>query len=699
MRVVLFDGIQEMHVINSLERAFVRRGHQVLSTGKLTSGYAYIESFTDRKIVEEAIGKTVAFKPDLIIVFRPSALPPQLLRRLRKIDSKIYVWLSDDPVLWNHTYKYSIPEYDMILHCGGEDILSFYEKKFGYSTGINFPFWTDNESFRFEYGASTPETDLVFLGNASDAIRRQRYYDLAKLEPSIRIHGKIEPDYFNLGGGYLDNDTEMNFVGASSRIAINIPQYFADHHGQTTWFDGLDKLGFFEIPSRIVQYAAMGLPVISIEPKHDSGSSFQSVIRVRDISECNVRAKELLNNGNLPEISQNTHNEFQRLFTATSRVMAIESLMEQDNWKMLDPRERSVWFREFEAEPEKSNNKNYNRTLPNESIDIELLTNELDKVTEVAAVNGQKGNLILVVGERWNDKYSPATVFAEAVETLGHEIVRFNVFQNGKEFLKPDPSELFLGLIDIREFQKRNNLRLSHVVFVGDNFYLLNPAEISSMGQDLRVIYHSLNIVEPTERTRKCSGIADVLTVLNIDTVRRCLDDGIDNVLHCPDLVGLDFLVAAEKVQSNRRSVTILVQREGHLALYSEIIEPLLSLGAVTCIAEEYDKRQEERPLTEILACDLLVVLPDPSRPGNLPSKLLGHGFTMAKNVAVMRENGKNYYYPEAKNAFLFSTLRELALKYSRIPNDTRLVTSCDPTVNDYYSAQSNIENILSYTG
>ncbi|WP_426734691.1 hypothetical protein [Glutamicibacter sp. 2E12] len=674
MRVVLFDGIQEMHVIRSLGRAFQNRGHHVYQTGKLTSGFEYITEGQDLELVQRSIDDTIEFKPDIIIVFRPSALPIPLLRRLRISGAKLYVWLSDDPVLWNQTYKYSINEYDVVLHCGGKPILDFYESKFGYPTGINFPFWTDSIEFPYSYGKNEPESDLLFLGNAVGPIRRQRYYDLGLLSSSLKIHGNVNPDYLGLSGGYLDTQEEIRRVGSSAKIAVNIPQYFQTYKDQPMWFKELGDLGYFETPSRIVQYAAMGLPIVSLEPDNISASSFQNSLRVADIATCESLTRNLLESDSLQEISIRTYDEFTKYYQAASRVMAIESLMESDSWKAEDSNARSSWYRQFESNLHDHPTDGTNTNTYLQDSTKHKLSSTAHRGSEDNKKDGflfkKLGENVLLIGERWKFTFSPSNVFYRQIASLGINVTKFDIFGNGKNFSITDPTEVFARIINVNGFEDNQNKEYDSIILIGDNYSIDKKSRKALADRGTVIISQTLLGPEVTMRTKILSSISDAITSPDKSMVAACKQAGIKNVVHIPDMVDEDFIVASKRIERNSYGITLLFQREGHKALHADIVTALSSSGAEILVADDFESADDIGKVAEKLATDLLIVFPDPSRPGNLNSKFLGHGLLMASQVAHYRVPGRTYTDLDRPNFFLFSSLEELLAKYDRIDRE-----------------------------
>ena len=162
MRVVLFDAILESHVTESLARAFRAAGHEVLSTGRLHHGHRFRTDDALARTLEPHLAAVRDFRPDWVIVFRPATAPWPVLRLLRGTGAQLAVWLSDDPVLFEHSYGPVIDLYDLVMHCGDARVLRFHEERAGRPTGVNIPFWTDHTAFPRVHGA-LPALSLIHI--------------------------------------------------------------------------------------------------------------------------------------------------------------------------------------------------------------------------------------------------------------------------------------------------------------------------------------------------------------------------------------------------------------------------------------------------------------------------------------------------------------------------------------------------------
>src|SRR5699024_6926734 len=121
--IAFFDGLLETHVPDSLERAFIARGHTVYNTGKIGHGFLFESRPSQLQTIENYIDEVISFAPDFILVFRPASLPPTQLSRLKRSNAILATWMSDDPVLWDLSYRPIVDMYDIVLNCGAERVL------------------------------------------------------------------------------------------------------------------------------------------------------------------------------------------------------------------------------------------------------------------------------------------------------------------------------------------------------------------------------------------------------------------------------------------------------------------------------------------------------------------------------------------------------------------------------------------------
>ncbi|CAB3626837.1 CgeB family protein [Achromobacter marplatensis] len=262
MHIAIFDSLLEEHLARSLADALRHQGHEIISTGLLGKTVLPLQSWQSRVKIEQKFEAIIAAKPDVLVNFRPGSLSPAMLIRLRQVGIRSVVWLADDPVLYTSLYRHVVDFYDLVLHAGGADILEFY-KKMGHRPGVNFPFWceTGNESV---YDVGRASSDFVFLGNAVGPVKTKRNDILARFGTRISCYGKTDRPELGIFKGYLSDSRSITKALLSGRLAVNIPQYFGDYVGSENYFHGMEQFGSFYLPSRVVQYAALGVPHVSL---------------------------------------------------------------------------------------------------------------------------------------------------------------------------------------------------------------------------------------------------------------------------------------------------------------------------------------------------------------------------------------------------------------------------------------------------
>ena len=328
MNIVFFDSILEKHTVESLVRAMQAAGHQVVWTGAIWRGHSLPADSGDLEMIQRHVDEICSLRPDALVNFRASTLLPAMIRQLRDAGITTMVWLPDDPVLYDLCYRKIVDYYDVWLHCGNEQILEFYQSRHG-RCGVNFPFWTDEEAVPYSFAPEKAEVDLIFLGNCVGPVRRNRYDFISSLPFKARILGNVHSDPHNICAGYFEEIEIVARELGKSLCGINIPQYFKDYAGTPYDFPELGSLGYFQFPSRVIQYAAAGLPILSLETENSSQSLFPEIIRVADLNSLIKQAEELLQyKDRVRELSEKTHERFHQCFSAAARTAFLEQLVE-----------------------------------------------------------------------------------------------------------------------------------------------------------------------------------------------------------------------------------------------------------------------------------------------------------------------------------------------------------------------------------
>lgn len=353
MKVILFDTILERHLAESLQRALNYLGHETDFTDLLLHGHSMIKDQKDLDFMWEKVKEVASKDYDLLVAFRPMNLTPEMVSYLGR-SMKTAIWLSDDPVLYTMCYKQVVDSYDIILHCGYTDILDFYESQ-GHIKGFNFPFWTDHISFPVVFNKYVPEIDIVFLGNMNGQVRQKRYMELGRLPFIKKVYGLLDSDPYGIHGGFLKDayihPELVSDVLSRAKVGVSIPQFFKDYDGLPYDFPQLTELGYFQFPSRIIQYAASGLPIASIGDERMS--EVYPAIHVQESIEKLIPYLTKVSNDLdfAKRESDKILAYFQKYFSALSRAEMLIDLYENlEQLKELSSDQRAKLFLNYAAD-------------------------------------------------------------------------------------------------------------------------------------------------------------------------------------------------------------------------------------------------------------------------------------------------------------------------------------------------------------
>lgn len=281
MKIALFDDILEAHVCVALEAAIRRLGHETYRTGSLWRGHGFPHSRPVIDAIDAAVDRVIGERCHALLNFRASALTPSHVTRLSRAGIRTAVWFHDDPVLYRLTYQYVTDGYDVVLHCGTQGVLRYYDLA-GHRKGLNFPFWVDPKRWRYGYRPECAVNDVVFFGHATGASTKvARYGRLSVLAGRLAVYGKVDRDPDGIHRGELHGVEAAASVLARYRLGLNLPQRFADYAGSGYDFPGLSRFGSFFLASRVSQYASIGLPVLTL-PTAGLESHFPAAITLAD---------------------------------------------------------------------------------------------------------------------------------------------------------------------------------------------------------------------------------------------------------------------------------------------------------------------------------------------------------------------------------------------------------------------------------
>lgn len=343
MKIVLFDQINETHVCESLVEALVRLGHEVRWTGPIWKGHRFPEGVDDIGGIDARLEELLAWRPDALLNFRASSLLPAQLQRLRRAGVRTLVWFPDDPVLYGLCYGQVVDYYDVPLHCGSRQVLDFYRYR-GHRVGVNFPFWLDPQAVPYRYDVERCEGTLVFFGNMHGPAKQGRYEAFCALHEDIAFYGKLPQDPHGRGRGQLDGIGQALEVLPRYRIGLNSAQRFGDYAGSAYDFPGLGMLGSFFLPSRVLQYAALGLPVLSLHAPQADLRHYPPGLHARSVEEARaVVARVAHDDDYLQALSRAARRELEQHHGADARARLLERIV----WETVRPERLTAHEQEF----------------------------------------------------------------------------------------------------------------------------------------------------------------------------------------------------------------------------------------------------------------------------------------------------------------------------------------------------------------
>lgn len=352
MKFILFDSILERHLGESLKRALEYLGHQVVFTDLILHGHSMISSQEHIDFMWNKVREFCSEPADLFISFRPMNLLPEMVKFIGE-RMKTAIWLSDDPVLYKTVYSKVVDSYDIVLHCGYAQIMEFYEHN-SHPKGFNFPFWTDHISFPIVYEPLYAEYEICFLGNMNGQVRRKRYNELNELPFTKKVFGLLDSDPFGIHGGFIREaylyTQRVSEVLSKAKVGVNIPQFFTEYDGLDYDFPELRNLGYFQFPSRVIQYAASGLPIAAIGDNRMK-EVYRAIFVAKQVSEFKDYIATICNDVDFAlSESKQVLTEFQKYFSSLSRaLMLVDLISNLQSLQQLDTYQRSVMFRNYTA--------------------------------------------------------------------------------------------------------------------------------------------------------------------------------------------------------------------------------------------------------------------------------------------------------------------------------------------------------------
>ena len=324
MRWILYGDVNSRHAVDALVAALERAGQEVVEVPAQSRRLRYE---ADPDVEAEARRSIEAQLPaDVLLNLRPEKLSPALVEDLRGRGLTTMVWLADDPLLYRVSYRHVAPAYDITLHSARADVLEFYERKLGVR-GYAFPFWTDEAHFPPGYDPDGADIEVGFLGNCHRKRRQDRYELLASMPWKTRFFGKLPPGVPDEAGIHAGNLTveEMPAALRRFRVGFSMAQSFAIR--DKLHFRALPQFGEYFFPSRLVLYAAVGIPAVSLTLP-GFPPPFPSVRTATDRDELVDQIRDLMDERDaLLAASAEMREQFRECLTADTRVAMLLSLL------------------------------------------------------------------------------------------------------------------------------------------------------------------------------------------------------------------------------------------------------------------------------------------------------------------------------------------------------------------------------------
>ena len=352
MKFILFDSILERHLGESLKRALEFLGHEVIFTDLILHGHSMINKEKDIEFMWSKVKEICNAKADLFISFRPMNLTTEMLEYIGQ-RMKTAIWLSDDPVLYKTCYSQVVNSYDILLHCGYAEVMAFYESN-NHPKGFNFPFWTDHIAFPSVYNPLYSDYEIAFLGNMNGQVRRKRYMELASLPFTKKVYGLIDSDPFAMHGGFINeaylHTKRVSDVLSKAKIGVSIPQFFSEYNGLDYDFPELSGLGYFQFPSRIIQYAASGLPIAAVGDERVT-EVYPEIFVGESIAALNGYIAKICSDYEFAlSESEKVLDRFRRNYSALSRaMMLVDSVEDLEKQKIQPIQERAILFGKYNS--------------------------------------------------------------------------------------------------------------------------------------------------------------------------------------------------------------------------------------------------------------------------------------------------------------------------------------------------------------
>lgn len=426
MRWLVYGDLAEEHVVDSFCDALIQRGVEVIRLAALTRSHQFITNIDAQQQIQRNLESVISeHKIDVMFNFRAAELNLRHLELLKSKGIFSLVWFPDDPLLYQICYRHIVDFYDIILHCGNTNVIQFYQERHEIQNGFCFPFWTSEKYFPYCYNKDIAEYDIGFLGNCHTVNRKGRYELIASLPFKKTFFGQPPQlgDYCGIWSGYIKNAHEIPRHLQKLKLGLSLPQFFSDAKDTIYSFPELDLFESFYFPSRIVQYASCGIPII-IKNSQYAQNIFSSILIYKSRAELIDVVQQLLAYPDqLAELSKAVNLDFQNYLSATSRVDMLLALIKNKTLYSLEDRV-NLW-RNF---PPSNLNNDFTfvrKVTVNEKSDL-LGVNEQKEVYKNNSFISEHVYKILFIGKYYFGKTDIVYRLRKSLENLGHNVFELN---------------------------------------------------------------------------------------------------------------------------------------------------------------------------------------------------------------------------------------------------------------------------------
>ena len=542
-RWLFYGDLLSNHACVSLENALRRRGQEVFNVPR-HEGIYRIRSTPEEYAIASRLVQEAVERHDINVLFnyRSAELPPATLKWLRDRGVKTFTWFQDDPLTYQVITRHAADHYDYTLHTGAADVLDLYERNQQTDTTtarFSFPFWTDREHFPYSFDPEHAKYQIGFLGHLNNIRKRDRYALLASLPFSSVMYGRLtrSTDYASIHGGQIFDYSLLPKALSTMQIALSIAQTFVGIEHDQFYYPEVESFREFFFPSRISQYAAAGMPIIS---KSERTIPIPSVITVASRGELIEQAGYLLADPQrLLDKSQQTSLDFDKYLSADKRAEMLLRILDNPSANLSIDDRADFWRLDEAAFAEPAPRSATLVSWP--SID-----HQRDQLAPVQITATEKYR-ILYISRRATAGASTMASIQDTLKGLGHAVYVLDPSLNPEILIEPSSRDTAFRASEI-------NLRHIFPIITAfrPDMIFMDASEYCFSARDIPKVKRSGCVVVGINLT-DCAGIHsslkyalrfDYLTTNSLDTFIWFHKKGRNYVIFMPPAVDHHFAAA-----------------------------------------------------------------------------------------------------------------------------------------------------------